>query len=46
MSLDKNNDGPSTKVVLLSAVGSTHEQQASVVSNEKIVDVFQDANWI
>lgn len=46
MSLDKKNDGPSKKVVLLSAVGSTHEQQASVVSNEKIVGVFQDATWI
>ncbi|GLI81105.1 3-dehydroquinate dehydratase [Penicillium ochrochloron] len=46
MSLDKKNDEPSKKVVLLSAVGSTHEQKASVVSNEKIVDVFQSANWI
>ncbi|KAJ5389067.1 uncharacterized protein N7496_000135 [Penicillium cataractarum] len=46
VSLDKNNDGPSKKVVLLSAVGSTYEQQASVFSNEKILDVFQGGNWI
>lgn len=46
MSLDKKNDGPSKKVVLLSAIGSTHEQQASVVSNEKIVDVLRGANRI
>lgn len=46
MSFDRKNDGPSKKVKLLSVVGSTYEKQASVVSNEDIVDVFQSANWI
>ncbi|ODM18599.1 Pentafunctional AROM polypeptide [Aspergillus cristatus] len=36
MALDKKNDGPKKKVVLLSAIGRTHEPQASVVSNEEI----------
>lgn len=46
LSLNKKNEPPSKKVVLFSAVGSTHEQQASAVFNEKIVDVFQSANWV
>ncbi|KAJ5291214.1 hypothetical protein N7478_000465 [Penicillium angulare] len=36
MALDKKNDGPKKKVVLLSAIGRTHEPKASVVSNENI----------
>ncbi|OJJ49986.1 hypothetical protein ASPZODRAFT_128572 [Penicilliopsis zonata CBS 506.65] len=36
MALDKKNDGPKKKVVLLSAIGQTYEQKASVVSNEDI----------
>lgn len=36
MALDKKNDGPKKKVVLLSAIGQPYEQQASVVSNEDI----------
>lgn len=44
MSLDKKNDGPRKKVVLLSTVGSTHEPQASVVANEDIVKVLRHSN--
>ncbi|OAX85375.1 pentafunctional AROM polypeptide [Emergomyces africanus] len=36
MSVDKKNDGPKKKVVLLSAIGRTHEPRASTVSNEDI----------
>ncbi|KAL5339860.1 Shikimate dehydrogenase [Aspergillus crustosus] len=36
MALDKKNDGPKKKIVLLSAIGSTHEPRASVVANEDI----------
>ncbi|KAI2790842.1 Pentafunctional AROM polypeptide [Penicillium oxalicum] len=36
MALDKKNDGPKKKVVLLSAIGRTFEPKASVVSNEDI----------
>ena len=36
MALDKKNDGPKKKVVLLSAIGRTYEPQASVVSNDEI----------
>ncbi|KAK5673782.1 3-dehydroquinate dehydratase (3-dehydroquinase), partial [Elasticomyces elasticus] len=36
MALDKKNDGPKKKVVLLSAIGQPYEQQASVVSNDEI----------
>lgn len=36
MAVDKKNDGPMKKVVLLSAIGRTHEQKASVVSNEDL----------
>jgi pentafunctional AROM polypeptide len=36
MALDKKNDGPKKKVVLLSAIGRTYEPKASVVSNEDI----------
>ncbi|KAJ5091466.1 hypothetical protein NUU61_006336 [Penicillium alfredii] len=36
MALDKKNDGPKKKVVLLSAIGRTYEPKASVVSNYDI----------
>ncbi|OJK04718.1 hypothetical protein ASPACDRAFT_74288 [Aspergillus aculeatus ATCC 16872] len=36
MALDKKNDGPKKKVVLLSAIGRTYEPKASVVPNEDI----------
>lgn len=36
MGVDKKNDGPKKKVVLLSAIGRTHEPRASTVSNEEI----------
>ncbi|KAL1960863.1 hypothetical protein VTO42DRAFT_5846 [Malbranchea cinnamomea] len=36
MAVDKKNDGPMKKVVLLSAIGRTHEPKASVVSNEDL----------
>ncbi|EEP82352.1 pentafunctional AROM polypeptide [Uncinocarpus reesii 1704] len=36
MAVDKKNAGPMKKVVLLSSIGSTHEQKASVVSNKDI----------
>lgn len=36
MAVDKKNDGPMKKIVLLSAIGRTYEQKASVVSNEDI----------
>ncbi|KAL4869744.1 hypothetical protein BDV12DRAFT_167147 [Aspergillus spectabilis] len=36
MALDKKNDGPKKKIVLLSAIGSTYEPRASVVANEDI----------
>lgn len=45
MSLDKN-DGPKKKVVLLSAIGSTHEPQASVVANEDIIKLLERSNKI
>ncbi|KAF3391880.1 hypothetical protein DPV78_010508 [Talaromyces pinophilus] len=40
MALDKKNDGPKKKVVLLSAIGQTYEPKASVVSNEDIKAVL------
>ncbi|KAJ5082378.1 hypothetical protein N7532_011421 [Penicillium argentinense] len=36
MALDKKNDGPKKKIVLLSAIGRTYEPKASVVANEDI----------
>ncbi|KAL2821288.1 EPSP synthase-domain-containing protein [Aspergillus cavernicola] len=36
MALDKKNDGPKKKIVLLSAIGTTYEPRASVVANEEI----------
>ncbi|KAL5365301.1 Shikimate dehydrogenase [Aspergillus floccosus] len=36
MALDKKNDGPKKKIVLLSAIGQPYEPKASVVPNEDI----------
>ncbi|KAL5347317.1 3-dehydroquinate dehydratase (3-dehydroquinase) [Pseudogymnoascus australis] len=36
MAVDKKNDGRKKKIVLLSAIGKTHEQKASVVEDEAI----------
>ena len=36
MAVDKKNDGQKKKIVLLSAIGHTHEPRASVVSDESI----------
>ena len=36
MALDKKNDGPKKKIVLLSAIGRPYEPKASVVPNEDI----------
>ncbi|KAI9368441.1 EPSP synthase-domain-containing protein [Aspergillus egyptiacus] len=36
MALDKKNDGPKKKIVLLSAIGTPYEPHASVVANEDI----------
>lgn len=40
LALDKKNDGPKKKIVLLSAIGKTHEPKASVVANEDIEAVL------
>lgn len=40
MALDKKNDGPKKKVVLLSAIGRPYEPKASVVSNDDIAVVL------
>ncbi|KAI9710849.1 MAG: hypothetical protein M1812_007301 [Candelaria pacifica] len=36
MAVDKKNDGQKKKIVLLSAIGETHEQKASVVADRDI----------
>ena len=36
MAVDKKNDGMKKKIVLLSAIGQTHEQRATVVGDEAI----------
>ena len=36
MAVDKKNEGSKKKVVLLSAIGRTHEQKASIVSDESL----------
>ena len=36
MGVDKKNDGARKKIVLLSAIGRTHEQRATIVSDENI----------
>ena len=40
MALDKKNDGPKKKIVLLSAIGTPYEPHASVVSNDDIAVVL------
>lgn len=40
MALDKKNDGPKKKVVLLSAIGRPYEPKASTVSNQDIAVVL------
>ncbi|KAI9804162.1 MAG: hypothetical protein M1825_001564 [Sarcosagium campestre] len=40
MAIDKKNDGQKKKIVLLSAIGHTHESKASVVSNEDIKTIL------
>lgn len=36
MAVDKKNDGAKKKIVLLSAIGRTHEQKASIVADQDI----------
>ena len=43
MGVDKKNDGKKKKIVLLSAIGKTHEQKASVVDDRAIRIVLSDA---
>lgn len=43
MGVDKKNDGKKKKIVLLSAIGKTHEQKASVVEDRAIRIVLSNA---
>ncbi|TVY15414.1 Pentafunctional AROM polypeptide [Lachnellula arida] len=43
MAVDKKNDGKKKKIVLLSAIGKTHEPKASVVEDRAIRVVLSDA---
>jgi pentafunctional AROM polypeptide len=43
MGVDKKNDGKKKKIVLLSAIGKTHEPKASVVEDRAIRIVLSDA---
>ncbi|KAI1825130.1 EPSP synthase-domain-containing protein [Xylaria intraflava] len=43
MAVDKKNDGKNKKIVLLSAIGQTHEPKASVVKDEAIRLVLSPA---
>ncbi|KAE9380483.1 Shikimate dehydrogenase [Stipitochalara longipes BDJ] len=43
MGVDKKNDGKKKKIVLLSAIGKTHEPKATVVGDEAIRVVLSDA---
>jgi pentafunctional AROM polypeptide len=43
MGVDKKNDGRKKKIVLLSAIGKTHEQKASVVEDGPIRIVLSDS---
>ncbi|TVY40289.1 Pentafunctional AROM polypeptide [Lachnellula occidentalis] len=43
MAVDKKNDGKKKKIVLLSAIGKTHELKASVVEDRAIRIVLSDA---
>jgi pentafunctional AROM polypeptide len=46
MAVDKKNEGASKKIVLLSAIGSTHEQKATVVEDSAIRVVLSPATVI
>lgn len=43
MGVDKKNDGAKKKIVLLSAIGRTHEQKASVVADKEIRVILSPA---
>ncbi|KAI1006514.1 Pentafunctional AROM polypeptide [Podosphaera aphanis] len=42
MGIDKKNDGKKKKIVLLSAIGKTHEQKASIVEDRAVRLVLSD----
>ncbi|KAK2771706.1 pentafunctional arom polypeptide [Colletotrichum kahawae] len=46
MAVDKKNDGANKKIVLLSAIGKTHEQKASVVEDSAIKVVLSPATRV
>ncbi|TQN72091.1 Pentafunctional AROM polypeptide [Colletotrichum shisoi] len=46
MAVDKKNDGAKKKIVLLSAIGKTHEQKASVVEDRAIRVVLSPATQV
>ncbi|KXH65385.1 pentafunctional AROM polypeptide, partial [Colletotrichum salicis] len=46
MAVDKKNDGAKKKIVLLSAIGKTHEQKASVVQDHVIRVVLSPATQV
>ncbi|KAK1985115.1 3-phosphoshikimate 1-carboxyvinyltransferase [Colletotrichum cereale] len=46
MAVDKKNDGAKKKIVLLSAIGRTHEQKASIVEDAAIRVVLSPATQI
>ncbi|KAK1472791.1 pentafunctional AROM polypeptide [Colletotrichum costaricense] len=46
MAVDKKNDGAKKKIVLLSAIGKTHEQKASVVQDHVIRVVLSSATQV
>jgi pentafunctional AROM polypeptide len=43
MKIDKKNSGPAKKIVLLSRIGKTHEEKASVVADDVIRKVLCEA---
>lgn len=43
MKVDKKNSGPQKKVVLLSRIGATYEQKATVVANSVIAKTLSEA---
>ncbi|GKT49448.1 pentafunctional AROM polypeptide [Colletotrichum spaethianum] len=46
MAVDKKNDGAKKKIVLLSAIGKTHEQKASIVEDRAIRVVLSPATQV
>ncbi|WYZ37423.1 hypothetical protein EsH8_II_000929 [Colletotrichum jinshuiense] len=46
MAVDKKNDGAKKKIVLLSAIGKTHEQKASIVEDRAIRVVLAPATRV